>query len=277
MADSARGVGTFIANIQPPLESARRIFAVLDLPQERQTLTLERQILTQEALRDEGEGHALAAEASGKEGIALRIRGLSFSYSGEKEVLKNFSCEVRTGEAVVLTGPSGCGKTTLFRLIQAMYEPSCGEIEYFGVPAKKLLRTQIREMIAYVPQECSLFEGSIGYNIRLGNPAAGVEDLEKAARAACIDDFIHSLPEGYETQVGERGAQLSGGQRQRIAIARAFLKDAPLLLLDEPTSALDAESERGIWEALRNLMEGRTVLVISHQTCVPYDREIRLE
>lgn len=284
MADRARGVGTFIANMQPPMESARRIFAVLDLPEEAERqggMEVQkgagRQDMADCQNRPEEGGVADGmAHPEEKPVPALSIRGLSFSYPEGRAVLKDFSCEVESGEAVVLTGPSGCGKTTLFRLIQALYEPRSGEIRYFGVPGNYLTKSRIRDLIAYVPQECTLFDGSIGYNIRLGNPSAGMEEVEKAARAACIDAFIHSLPEGYETQVGEKGAQLSGGQRQRIAIARAFLKDAPLLLLDEPTSALDAQTERGIWEALQTLMEGRTVLVISHQTYVPYDREIRL-
>ena len=290
MADRARGVGTFIANMQPPMESARRIFAVLDLPEEAERqggAELQKGAGCQnETDRQDGTGHqngmkkgtgAGGTACPGENPVpALSIRGLSFSYPESGTVLKDFSCEVADGETVVLTGPSGCGKTTLFRLIQALYEPQAGEIRYFGVPGARLQRSQIRDLIAYVPQECSLFDGSIGYNIRLGNPSAGLEEVEEAARTACIDAFIHSLPEEYETQVGEKGAQLSGGQRQRIAIARAFLKDAPLLLLDEPTSALDAQTERDIWEALQNLMKGRTVLVISHQTYVPYDREIRL-
>ena len=256
MADSSRGVGTFIANMQPPLECARRIFTVLNVGEE-----------------PIGEGQPL--DLCGD--VALSLRNISFSYGTDtKYVLRNFSCDIKTGQFVVFTGPSGCGKSTLFRLIQAMYVPDSGEIVYFGKCGRTLSRENIRQLIAYVPQECDLFEGSIAYNIWLGNPHASMEDVKNAAKCACLDDFILGLKDGYDTMIGEKGTLLSGGQRQRIAIARAFLKNAPILLLDEATSALDAHSENCICTSLHNLMRGRTVLIISHQETFFSDREIRM-
>ena len=260
LADSSRGVGTFIANIQPPLESARRIFELLDIPEEKSAPAAY---------------PSLETGVDPQSGTAISIRNLSFSYSEDKQILQDFSCDIKAGQIVTLTGPSGCGKTTLFRLLQAMYAPESGEIYYFGIPAKSLSRWQIREMISYVPQECNMFEGSIAYNIQLGNPKAGMEDIILASQRACIDDYIKSLPDGYDTDVGEKGTKLSGGQRQRIAIARAFLKDAPILLLDEPTSALDAEAENEIWKTLEILMKGRTVLIITHQQRVMGEHNIQ--
>ena len=245
MADSARGVGTFVANIQPTLVSARRLFALLDTEPEPERPS-------RASVTPTGE-------------TALSVENLSFSYNGQDPVLDRFSCTVKTGETVALTGPSGCGKSTLFKLIQGFYDPAGGHIAYFGVDGRELSRKDIRKLLAYVPQECTLFEGSIGYNISLGRPGASPQQIRQAAHAAYLDGLIDRLPQGLETPVGEKGALLSGGERQRIAIARAFLKDAPILLLDEATSALDSESEKEVLQALDALMQGRTVLLISHQ------------
>lgn len=248
MAASARGVGTFIANMQPPLVSARRIFAVFDLEQEE-----KRKTKTAIPLQDE---------------IALSIKGISFSYdtsSEKKKILNNLSCDIKKDEIIAFVGLSGCGKSTLFKLLQEFYEPHEGDILYFGVSRKEISKDDIRKMIAYVPQDCNLFEGSIAYNISLGNPQASMDEINLAAKNANLEDFIAQQKDGYDALVGEKGSQLSGGQRQRIAIARAFLKDAPILLLDEATSALDIESEHEVLAALSNLMQNRTTLMISHR------------
>lgn len=245
MADSARGVGTFLANIQPTLTSARRVFELLDMKEENDRISTVKPNINTET--------------------ALFISNLYFSYNGKEPVLSDFSCEVKKGEIVSFVGDSGCGKSTLFKLIQEFYEPASGNISYFGVNREQLSKEDIRRLISYVPQDCNLFEGSIGYNISLGNPTANQEQIENAAKSAHLENFIGSLKDGYDTPIGENGAQLSGGERQRVAIARAFLKDAPILLLDEATSALDADSENEVLLALDELMKGRTTLIISHQ------------
>ncbi len=245
MADSARGVGTFIANIQPTLTSTRRVFELLDIEEEQDRVS--------------------TAKPNFESQIALSIDNLCFSYNNKDFVLSDFSCKVKKGEIVALVGDSGCGKSTLFKLIQELYEPTSGNISYFGVNREQLSKEDIRHLISYVPQDCNLFEGSIAYNISLGNVNASQEQIEKAADLAHLGNFIANSKEGYNTLVGERGAQLSGGERQRVAIARAFLKNSPILLLDEATSALDADSEKEVLMALDELMKGRTTLIISHQ------------
>jgi ATP-binding cassette subfamily B protein len=179
--------------------------------------------------------------------------------------LWNFTLEVRPGETVALVGPSGSGKSTVFSLLLRFYEPQNGRISFDGVEIHAIALAELRGAIALVPQETVIFSGSAADNIRFGREGAGDDDVRDAAYAAKADDFIGSLKDGYQTEMGERGVRLSGGQRQRIAIARAILRDAPLLLLDEATSALDAQSEAGIQEALERLQKDRTTLVIAHR------------
>ena len=166
---------------------------------------------------------------------------------------------------MALVGPSGAGKSTLFKLIAGFYECSEGSIRLFGTPLNEWELPAARSTISLVSQDAFLFPGTIAENITCGRSDFSPADVERAAAMANIHDFIASLPEGYNTQVGERGVNFSGGQRQRISIARAILKDAPILLLDEPTSALDPESEKLIQDALRRALKGKTVLVIAHR------------
>jgi ATP-binding cassette subfamily B protein len=175
------------------------------------------------------------------------------------------SFELRSGERVAIVGPSGAGKSTVLQLLLRFYDPQGGRILVDGVPVQEADPVSLRARMALVPQEPTIFAASVLDNIRYGRPDAGEEAVREAARLASADGFIRSLPQGYDTVIGERGVTLSGGQRQRIAIARAILKDAPILLLDEATSALDAESERKVQGALDRLMEGRTTLVIAHR------------
>ncbi|HEY8384511.1 MAG TPA: ABC transporter transmembrane domain-containing protein [Microvirga sp.] len=179
--------------------------------------------------------------------------------------LEALSFEVRSGERVAIVGPSGAGKSTVLQLLLRFYDPQGGRILVDGVPVQEADPVSLRARMALVPQEPTIFAASVLDNIRYGRPDAGEEAVREAARLASADGFIRSLPQGYDTVIGERGVTLSGGQRQRIAIARAILKDAPILLLDEATSALDAESERKVQGALDRLMEGRTTLVIAHR------------
>jgi ATP-binding cassette subfamily B protein len=179
--------------------------------------------------------------------------------------LSGVSLAVSPGETVALVGPSGAGKSTVFQLLLRFREPETGRITLDGVDIGTADPAQVRQRVGLVPQETVVFADSVLENIRLGRPDAGDADVLAAARAAGVDEFVQSLPQGYRTFIGERGTRLSGGQRQRIAIARALLKDAPVMLLDEATSSLDAESERLVQEALAALKRGRTTLVIAHR------------
>ena len=195
----------------------------------------------------------------------VEFRNVSFAYRDDAPVVKNVSLNVKAGEMVALVGPSGAGKSTMMALLQRLYDPSAGQILLDGHDLKHLTQRSVRSQIAIVLQEGTLFSDSIRDNIAFGCPGASDSEIEEAARAANAHDFIMTLPDGYRTQVGERGGKLSGGERQRIAIARALLKDAPILILDEATSALDAENEEKIQEALERLTRGRTTFVIAHR------------
>jgi ATP-binding cassette subfamily B protein len=180
---------------------------------------------------------------------------------------------------VALVGPSGSGKTTIIQLLQRFWDPQEGRIMVGGVDLRALARADLRRQIALVPQDPVIFAETARANIRFGRPDATDAEVEAAARAAAAHDFLLSLPQGYETFVGERGVMLSGGQKQRIAIARAILRDAPLLLLDEATSALDAESERAVQDAVERLSQGRTTIIVAHRlaTVKRADRIVVLE
>jgi ATP-binding cassette subfamily B protein len=179
--------------------------------------------------------------------------------------LAGLDFRMRAGERVALVGPSGAGKSTVLQLLLRFYDPQGGRILVDGVPVAEADPEALRARMALVPQEPTIFAGSVLDNIRYGRPGASPEEVRHAARLAAAEDFVLALPQGYDTVIGERGVTLSGGQRQRIAIARAILKDAPILLLDEATSALDAQSERAVQGALDRLMRGRTTLVIAHR------------
>jgi ATP-binding cassette subfamily B protein len=179
--------------------------------------------------------------------------------------LDGLSFAAAPGERIALVGPSGAGKSTVFQLLLRFYDPQAGRVLVDGADIAQVDPEALRARIALVPQDPVVFSGSVSENIRYGRPEAGEAEVRRAAELANAHGFITALPQGYDTQVGERGVTLSGGQRQRIAIARAILKDAPILLLDEATSALDAESERAVQAALDTLMQGRTTLVIAHR------------
>jgi len=195
---------------------------------------------------------------------AIRFEDLSFAY-GDEPVLRNVNLRIPIGQVVALVGPSGAGKSTFAHLIPRFYDPQSGGITFDGTDIRKFTKKDLRNSIAVVPQTPSLFLGSIAENIRIGREDATDEEVHEAARRAHAHEFIQTLPQGYATQVGERGDLLSGGQRQRIAIARAFLKDAPILILDEATSALDSESEAMVQQALAALVKGRTTFIIAHR------------
>jgi ATP-binding cassette, subfamily B, bacterial len=198
---------------------------------------------------------------------AISFEKIDFRYPArpDAKVLDSVSFIAKPNEVIAIVGPSGAGKTTLYTLLQRFQDPSTGKITLDGIDISKLNLEELRKSIATVPQDPTIFSGTIADNIRLGRPEATDADVVKAAKAARVSEFAEKLPLKYETLLGERGVTLSGGQRQRLAIARAILRDAPVLLLDEATSALDAQSESLIQKALEGLVKGRTTLVIAHR------------
>lgn len=212
---------------------------------------------------------------------AVAFDNVSFRYPARPTIaaLEDVTLDIAPGETVAIVGPSGAGKTTIFQLLLRFYDPEAGTVRLDGSDIATLDRARMRSRFALVPQEPVIFAASARDNIRFGRPDASDAEVESAARAAAAHDFLTALPDGYDTYVGERGVMLSGGQKQRIAIARAILRDAPVLLLDEATSALDAESERAVQQAVDELSEGRTTLVIAHRlaTVKKADRIVVME
>jgi len=230
-------------------------------------------LLLPHELRDHPEAEPLV-----KSGAAIAFNNITFQYPGGHTVFERFSLRLQPGQRVGLVGQSGGGKSTLFVLLQRFYDVEQGSITIDGQNIARVTQQSLREAISVVPQDISLFHRSIRENIRYGRPSASDDEVLRAAIAARCD-FVETLPEGLDTMVGDRGIKLSGGQRQRIAIARAFLKDAPIVLLDEATASLDSESEEAIREALSRLMRGRTVIAIAHRlaTLRNFDRVVVLK
>lgn len=241
---AARSLGNFNSVINEALAALSRLFTAMDEPA---TIT-------------ERPGAKAFARVTG----AISFSNVSFAY-GETNVLSNVDFAVPAGATVALVGPSGAGKSTIFNLLPRLYDVTGGAVRIDGCDVRDATLASLRAQIALVAQEAALFNDTVRANIALGRAGATEAEIRAAAAAAAADEFIRDLPQGYDTIVGERGANLSGGQRQRIALARAFLRDAPILLLDEATSALDAESEAKIQSALAALAKGRTTLVIAHR------------
>jgi ATP-binding cassette, subfamily B, heavy metal transporter len=210
---------------------------------------------------------------------AIRFENVEFAYEPARQILKGLSFEVPAGQTVAIVGPSGAGKSTISRLLFRFYDVTGGQILIDGQDIRKVTQRSLRSAIGMVPQDTVLFNDTIRYNIRYGRWGASDVEIEEAARLAQIDDFIRMAPDGYETEVGERGLKLSGGEKQRVAIARTILKGPPILLLDEATSALDSHTERDIQDALDRVSRGRTTLVIAHRlsTIVGADEIIVLD
>ncbi|MBP2239562.1 ATP-binding cassette subfamily B protein [Cytobacillus eiseniae] len=205
-----------------------------------------------------------AIEVAGLRGD-IRFNNVSFSYDEHKSVLEGIDLQIKKGETIAFVGPSGAGKTTICSLIPRFYDVTSGSITVDGIDVRDMTKHSLRSQIGIVQQDVFLFTGTLKENIAYGMLGATDEQIETAAKRAHLEDFIASLPFGYETQIGERGLKLSGGQKQRIAIARMFLKNPPILILDEATSALDTETERIIQAALNELAKDRTTLVIAHR------------
>jgi len=240
-----RNVGQSILDIQMSLTGVERYRAVLDekpdVPESPNALPL--------------------ARAKGR----VEFRNVSFEYTKDHSVLHDVSFELPSGDRLGVVGPTGSGKTTLSTLLLRLFDPIAGSITLDGVDLRDYSLADLRNQYAVVHQETVLFSTSVAENIRFARPNATMDEVIAAARAAKAHDFITNLPNGYETLVGERGMKLSGGERQRISLARAFLKDAPILILDEPTSSLDVHTESAILDTIRELMRGRTTLMIAHR------------
>jgi subfamily B ATP-binding cassette protein MsbA len=241
---SFRRLSAIYTELQHVLAAATRVFDMLDR---------ERQI------RDLPDARPLAAF-----GREIRYRGVSFSY-GDEDVLQGIDVRIARGEVVALVGASGSGKSTLANLLPRFYDPTAGAIEIDGTDIRAVTLASLREQIGLVTQETVLFDDTVRNNIAYGRPDVPLVRVSEAARAAHALGFVEKLPQGFDTMLGERGSRLSLGQRQRLAIARALLKDPPILILDEATSALDAESEALVQQALETLMHGRTSIVIAHR------------
>jgi subfamily B ATP-binding cassette protein MsbA len=195
----------------------------------------------------------------------IELRGVQFGFSADRPVLKDIDLSVRAGERVALVGPTGSGKSTLLCLIPRLYDVQEGNVLIDGRDVRDFKLESLRRQISFVMQDTVLFHSTVADNIAYGRPEATREAIEHAAKLAHADGFIRALPQGYDTRLGERGDTLSGGQRQRIAIARALVRNAPILLLDEPSASLDAESEALIFDGLSTLMAGRTSITIAHR------------
>jgi ATP-binding cassette subfamily B protein len=204
-------------------------------------------------------------------GGAVRFEHVQFSYDPARPILHDVSFEVPAGRTVAVVGPSGAGKSTLARLLYRFYDVTGGHIDIDGQDLRGVTQHSLRRAIGIVPQDTVLFNDTVGYNIAYGHPGASQAEVEGAARAAHIHQFIAATPLGYGTLVGERGLKLSGGEKQRIAIARTLLKNPPLLIFDEATSALDSANERAIQAELRQVARGRTTLVIAHRLSTVVD------
>jgi ABC-type multidrug transport system ATPase subunit/Ser/Thr protein kinase RdoA (MazF antagonist) len=250
---ASRKMGT----LQSSLASAERVYSLLDEPPD---------------FTDSPHARPLERAAG-----AVEFRGVSFAYEQRHRVLDEVSFNVAPGTRVGIAGTTGAGKTTLVSLLTRFYDPSAGQILLDGVDLRDYKLADLRSQFAIVLQEPVLFSTSIAENIAYARPDAGDADIVAAARAAGAHDFIAALPDGYDTPVGERGVRLSGGERQRIALARAFLKDAPILILDEPTSSVDVRTEEQILESMKLLMRGRTAFMIAHRTSTLEICDVRIE
>lgn len=246
-------LGRYLPELIGCLVNAQNIFEFLEEQEEP------------ECWYDEAEHQSMQSMAFSEKTAAVEMDHITFFYHEDKPLLEGFSMQVENGESIAITGPSGCGKTTLSKLLLGFYPILQGDILIGGKSYRELSNREVRKQIAYVPQEPYLFNVTIRENIRIGRPDATDKEIENAAKMAYAHEFIIELANGYDTNVGERGNCLSGGQKQRIAIARAILKEAPIILMDEATSALDNESEQLVNESLKQMKNRKTILMIAHR------------
>jgi len=255
--DPVRRISGINNAFQLAIGASDRIFEIMSLGKEQET------------------GHAALEEFKDR----IDFENVGFMYQPSEPVLQDVSFTTGKGEVLAIVGPSGAGKSTLVNLLPRFHDVTAGRILIDGRDVREFDLHSLRRQVAIVTQDVILFNDTIRANIRYGDPEASNEAVDRAARAALVDDFVAGLPEGYETVIAERGLRLSGGERQRISIARALLKNAPILILDEATSSLDSESELLVQQALQNLMQGRTTFVIAHRlsTIRHADRIVVLE
>ncbi len=263
---------SYVGSVYKPMKALSKLGAVGSKGAAAAERVIE--VLNEAPQVDDVPGATFAPPLSGR----IEFRDVSFDY-GREPVLVHLDLAVDSGETVALVGPTGAGKSTIASLVARFADPCEGVVALDGVDVRRFALRSIRSQISMVLQDCTLLHGTLRDNIAVGRPWASEADVERAARLALVHEFSSRLPAGLDTAIGERGADLSGGQRQRIAIARAILRDAPILILDEPTSALDADSESAIIEALGNLPSNRTTLVIAHRltTVRRADRIVVLE
>jgi ATP-binding cassette, subfamily B, bacterial len=240
-----RTIGGSVAVLQNSFASAERAFALLDENPDVPEPAVPRPL----------------AKADGE----LRLENVSFAYEGSAPILRDVDLTIHAGMRVGIAGKTGAGKTTLVSLLMRFFDPTVGRVLLDGVDLKDYKLKDLRKQFSIVLQDTVLFSTSIRENIAYAKPEASEDEIVAAAKSARAHEFIADLPDGYETRVGDRGMRLSGGERQRIALARAFLRDAPILILDEPTSAVDVKTEASIMEALAELEHGRTTLMIAHR------------
>jgi ABC-type multidrug transport system fused ATPase/permease subunit len=249
-----RGLGRLANTIYAASAAAERIIEFLDL---------------EPAVADRP-----GARPLGRARGEIELAGVGFRYPETPEdALTDVSLRVEPGQVLALVGPSGAGKSTVAKLVLRFYDPGSGAVRLDGADIREIRLESLRENVALLLQETLVFDGTIRENIEYGRPGASEGEVLAAARAADADSFISALPDGYDTPIGQKGRRLSGGQRQRLAIARAMIRDAPVLILDEPTAGIDAESSRRIMEPLRRLMGGRTTIVISHNLMTTRDAD----
>jgi ATP-binding cassette subfamily B protein/subfamily B ATP-binding cassette protein MsbA len=246
-------------DVQIAYAGASRIFEVLDAESEVQDMP----------------GAKILESCEGE----IEFEDVSFRYIEEEPVLENINFKAKPGEMIAVVGPTGVGKTTIVSLIERFYDPQKGKIKIDGVDIKELTLESLRSHISMVLQDVFLFNGTIAENIAYSIKDATQEQIEEAARIACADEFINQMPGGYNTLIGERGVRLSGGQKQRLSIARAVLRNTPILILDEATSSVDMETELQIQQAIENLTGSRTVIVIAHRlsTIISADQILLLD
>ncbi|MCM1112934.1 MAG: ABC transporter ATP-binding protein/permease [Muribaculum sp.] len=261
-----QGFGSALTTFSASLVRAGRVFDFLEADCEERDLCDSEKA----AWLEPGEGC-----------LPIAVEGLTFAYRNGENVLENFSMEVMEGERILIMGESGCGKSTLLKLLMRFYQTDSGAIKLYGNDVQEYSNRQLRQLITYLPQESYLFEGSVRENIAYGLPGEETvpdAEIRRVAKMAYAEEFIEMLPQGYDTALCAGGRNLSGGQRQRIAIARAFLKDSPILLMDEPSSALDVQSEKMIHQAMKELMKGKVVLMVTHRrtSFEEFDRVVNL-